>query len=554
MEYILQLEKMDDLPSIRGRIEMVLSQMEAPLPVYEEAEKTRRRLLLVVPRQNKALQSLVNIKLLNRVGNSKFLELGLVTNHSIIRDYASQVGLKTFGSVRAAKRFRWISADAPMAMPGQTLPPVFVPDYGASDSASMVDDAERLAQKSTQTKRYRVIMGSGRVGCLQQLIALFLAGFLASGVVMAVILLLPQATITLTPVAQDITADLVVRGDPQADTVNFSELTFPARVAQVELSLVGNIETIEAEFAPSGYASGNITLINKTNLIQHIPLSTTLTTSSGEKVEFTTLITAELPAQIDGTTLVPVRATEPGPIGNVGMGQISRFVDPQYGVVARALNEFGLGGGVLELTHIVVNDDKERLQIHLIEEMRKEGLKRLQDTLGEQEFISPDTIQVIPLALTFREFSGDFSETFSGEMQAVVRGTVVGGYNANRLALAALEAQVPLGFKLDAKGLHFGAGEVLEAEKGVVRFRIVASGIAVPELDKHEIAKKVAWLSVGEAQEHLNQAYDLATVPGIELEPKWLTEQLGRLPYNSVRVNVVVKDAVTLLTEEEQEN
>lgn len=551
MEYILQLETLDDITSIRSRIQMVMSKMKQPVMAGETMGQPTYRLLLVVPRDNLALQSLVNMKLLARLMRGKMVELALVTDQPTVRDYARQVRLKVFGSVRAAKRANWISEDAPIAMPNQTLPPVFAPQPPTTDG-DQNGSSVRLSQKPSRRKRYKVVTGEGRVGYGQQIVALILTACLAIAFVLAVVGLLPQASVTLIPVAKPLTTDLTVKGDPAAKAVNFSNLTFPARVAQVELSLAGEIDTVEAEFAPAGFASGNVTLINRTDVYHSIPPSTTLTTGSGAAVEFTTRITAELTPQIGATTIVPVVATEAGPIGNVGPGQISRFANPTYDVNVRVINEFGFGGGTYELTNIVVNDDKERLRIHLIDKMKRQGLKQLEEALGEQEFISADTVQVIPLALTFNQFAGDFSETFSGEMQAVVRGTVVGGYNANRLALAGLEAQVPAGFELAAKGLHFGAGEVLEAREGVVIFRIVASGLAVPVIEPHQVAQDIAWLPIGEAQQKLSQRYNLATVPGVELEPAWLMDQLGRLPFAPLRINVEVKEAVTLLSDEEK--
>jgi hypothetical protein len=230
-------------------------------------------------------------------------------------------------------------------------------------------------------------------------------------------------------------------------------------------------------------------------------------------------------------------------------GQITRFENSSYGVFARVLNETGFGGGTMEAAKSVVEADKERLQEHLREEIRKEGLAQLQALLGEQEFVPADSLQVIVLDVSYEEFSGDFSNTFSGEMQAVVRGTVVGGYNANRLALAALEAQVPPGYKLDVEGLHFGAGEVLDMQGQITRFRIVANGMVVPQIDPTEVAEQIAWLPVGEAQAQLSDTYDLATVPGVELGPEWAVEWLGRLPFVPLRINVIVNEAVTFVAE-----
>jgi hypothetical protein len=198
---------------------------------------------------------------------------------------------------------------------------------------------------------------------------------------------------------------------------------------------------------------------------------------------------------------------------------------------------------------VVVQDDKERLQAHLNQKIQQEGYRLLEESLGEQEFVPPETLQVIVLDVTYNEFAGDVSDTFSGEMQAVVRGTVVGGYNANRLALAALEAQVPPGYVLDIEGLHFGAGEILDVRDRVVTFRVVADGRVTPQIDPQKVAGAVTWLSVGEAQARLAQQYDLAAVPGVELQPDWARQWVGRLPFIPLRIDVVINDAVTLMAD-----
>jgi hypothetical protein len=214
------------------------------------------------------------------------------------------------------------------------------------------------------------------------------------------------------------------------------------------------------------------------------------------------------------------------------------------------VNEGPLTGGTMEPAKVVVPADKDRIQAYLRQKIQQEGLLRLQESLGEQEFISPETLQVIVLDVTYEEFAGDFSDTFNAEMQAVVRGTVVGGYNANRLSLAALEAQVPPGFELDIEGLHFGAGEVLDVKDGNVTFRIFATGVYVPVIDINEVAEAIAWLPIGEAQALLEQHYALATIPGVELKPDWAVDWIGRLPFSAVRINVVVRDAVTYVANE----
>lgn len=546
MEQILEIEQSDDIASIRSRIDYVLPSLAAQRAQQSDrvGNAEPRRLLLVVPRNNVAMQSLVNMKLLARVVKNRAVELAIVSDQPLVRDYAKEAGVKVFGSLGSAKRAGWVRSKA-VTPAIETKAPV--EDLPADDSAS--DKKSIVPAQRKPKKKYRVVTGSGRVNLWQQLGALILVGVLALALVTGVITLLPHATVTLTPVARQVEAELIVKADPKIEAVDFEDLKFPARVSQVEMKMSGQIETIKTELAPVGKAQGDVVFINRTETEQRIPISTTVAASAGEQLEFITVVTATIPAGIGSLTPTQVIAVEPGPQGNVSAGKISRFVEPSHNLVARVVNEQPLSGGSMEPTRVVDQADKDRLRAHLQQLIYQEGLNQLEESLGEQEFISPETLQVIVLDIAYNEFSGDVSDFFSGEMQAVVRGTIVGGYNANRLGLAALEAQVPPGYELEIEGLHFGAGEVLDVTDGVVTFRIFASGQAVPVINPPDVAREVAWLPVGEAQELLDESYQLATTPGVDLKPDWVVALLGRLPFTPLRIKVVVAEPITFMAE-----
>ncbi len=553
---IIKLENSDDITSIRSRIEFVLPAL-AQQSVQATGKPKRMRLLVVVPRRNNAFHSLVNMKLLARMVSSRAVEMAIVSSSPTVRDNAREAGVKAFGAVWHAKVTRWIKSPAPLAKPEETLPPV-APSLPSAEpqtrkTKTKKKKSKKGSQKRVQKKKYEVVSGGSRLGftrlLFRQLGVLVLVFVLAFALVLGAVVLLPEATVTITPVTQPVETELIVKADPNVDSVNFQERTFPARVDQIELDLFGEIDTVETELASRGLAGGQVVFINRTDDEQTIPISTTVSTSTGQPVEFLTVQTVTIPAGVGAITSTGVVAAQPGPSGNVSTGQINRFANPSFGRLTRVVNEQPIGGGTLEPAKIVVNDDKPRLDAHLRQMVQQEGLLQLQNSLGEQEFVSPQSVQVIVLDVQYQEFSGDFSDTFGGEMQAVVRATVIGGYNANRLALAALEAQVPPGYELDLEGLNFGAGEILDIQDGVVTFRIFADGQALPVIDGHEVADDIAWLPVGEAQALLSQQYQLATIPGVDLNPDWLVGLLGRLPFAPLRINVIINDAVSLMAD-----
>lgn len=548
MEKIIELENNDDITSIRSRIEFVLPELARAAVQSGESGK-RPRLLVIVPRKNQALQSLVNMKLLARTVHNRAIDVALVSRNPKVRDFGREAGLKVFGSKWLARRAGWVTGQAAVAAPETTLPPVKATGPQTAQPASR-------QRKRRKKKKYVVVSGDKRsnwfVFSIQQIALLLLIVVAALGLVVGAVILLPEATVTMTPLAKPVEAELAVKGDPDAESVDFETLTFPARRQQVELSLFGEIETVKTELNEVEKARGTVVFINRTDERLLVPISTTVASSAGEPVEFVTAYTTTIPPGVGATTTPTlVTAVEPGPRGNVRAGQINRILDPNLNVSARVLNEQPTGGGALAPAKIVTEDDKPRLQAHLRQLIQQEGLAQLQASLGEQEFIPPESVEVIVLDVKYREFSGDFSDVFGGEMQAVVRSTVIGGYNANRLALAALNAQVPPGYELDIEGLQFGAGEVIDTTDGVTTFIIKARGQAVPLIDPTDVAGQITFLSVGDAQALLSQQYDLVTVPGVDLRPDWVVELLGRLPFSPLRINVIINDAVTPLVNQE---
>ena len=132
--------------------------------------------------------------------------------------------------------------------------------------------------------------------------------------------------------------------------------------------------------APVGHAEGTVVFINRTDNEQIIPISTTVSTSAGEQIEFITIVTATIPAGVGALTPTQVIAVEPGPPGNVTAGKINRFVEPSYALLARVVNEQPLIGGTLEPARVVEQADKERLGAYLQQLIYQEGLNQLQES------------------------------------------------------------------------------------------------------------------------------------------------------------------------------
>jgi len=371
MEQIIQLAPDDDITSIRSRLE------------WSDA----RRVLLVVPRKNKTLRSLVHQKVLARAADRLNIQLALVTLDMKTRDAAKQAGIKTYAAEWIARKRGFISAAADRPAPEKTEAPKL-----------RLLETPSPRRMRIQNKKLVLVVGSGRVGCLQQIIALILAGILALALVLTVLALAPSATVTLRPQVEAITATVTLTADPSpgVTAVDAENNIIPARPVQTELTLFTEVKTIDTEAAPVNFATGTVVFINRTQDEQFIPISTTLRTSSGVPIEFVTTQAVIVPAGTGATASTTIIAVEPGPRGNVPAGQINRFGNPTQGLLVRVINEAAASGGSIRQAGVVRDDDKDRVRAKLRQLIQQEGYERMRAQLDEGEFIPPESLQTGP--------------------------------------------------------------------------------------------------------------------------------------------------------------
>ena len=521
MEQIIYLEPDDDIPVIRDRLEWAQAQ----------------RVVLVVPPKNQALRSLVNLKLLGRHARNESLKVALVTSDPKIIELSGEANLVTFGSVEAAQRSHWLSGDGDQAevqVYQRPTAPV------AAEPEPSLDLPERPVKDARRPKRLPRFRPQSEWAVPRVVLALgflFLTLLVAVTMAVVVVFIYPEGRIQLSPAVEKISAELVVRANPEAERIDYLNLDIPARLVQVELTEVGRIPPATTQDMPSDKAAGTVTFVNRTNQEITVPVSTTLSTSSGSTVRFLTVQTATVPSAFNAITQTEVIAVDPGPIGNVAAGQINRIPDPVLSRQVTVINEAPTEGGTMSPAGVVTRADKDRLQAIVLQQVQQNGYGQLLAGLADQEFIPPESLIVIPLDFFYTpNLDGEVTDLLTMEMRAVVRGTAIGGQNANQLALAALQAQVSPEYRLDPRSLEFVAGEVLEVQDRAVSFEMRAAGEAVAEIDDRQVAKDVRGLPVEEALANLGQQHPLSGEPVIEVKPDWL----GRLPWFPFRIAVDV--------------
>ncbi len=497
MDQVINLDRNDDILKVHSKVEWA----------------DGRRVILVVPRGAKAFDSEYELRLVHRWADEADVPVALVTDDFNVREMAGAVGLPIFSSVQRAQRTRWkwqrdgrrhISRDTALdpALP-QPRPPV----------------TDRL----------------GLVG-LQLAITFVLFAVAAGALVVGAVLFVPSARITLIPASVTVSDDREVILDSTVTTIDQINNILPGTSFRREISGTATIATTKMDTAPADHAMGQVVFTNLAGTAATIPAGTVVETSSGVTVRFTTTQQVELPAGYNARVTVPVRAMDPGPVGNVKALQINVIEGP-LGSVARVINPAGMGGGSIKQVHVVSFDDKTQLRQKLESELRAAAIGKLQQQVGADTFIMPASVQVSVLSESFDHLVDDPADNLSLHVEAVATGMAVDRADLTKFAEAVLTGKMPSGYSVLPDTLQVAPDTNARVEGSAVIFRLRSSFKITPQLREGDVMKGLTWKSPEEAAAILGTRVKLAEPPQIEVSPDWFP----RLPFFGFRMALFVQ-------------
>jgi hypothetical protein len=374
---------------------------------------------------------------------------------------------------------------------------------------------------------------------LGALLFLFLLGL----VVGMAALFVPEAKVTLVPYREVVEATLQLRADPEVEKPTLSDLTIPARIVEAEVEQTGEIATVSKRDAPDAPALGSVTFINQTTTPLEILPGAVVRTATGTTVRFRTVTTATLEATIGATAQAEIEALQPGPVGNVDKATITEVETAGLRGKVRVINEQGTQGGGVKQVGVVTRADMDRLKAQMLQQLQQRAYVELQNQLGEQEFLPPDSMTTEIMAEVYDQFLDAEADVLTLQMRILATGTAVDRANANLLAYEALKDRIPSAYELQSEEIAFSLDEEdvqMEGRKVIVT--VTASAPLVVDIDRGGARSAVAGLKADEAEQVLAESFALDSPPMVEVFPDWIKrwEWLDRVPFLSFRIQVLV--------------
>ncbi len=477
---------------------------------------TEPRAVLVLPRGMKTpVHEPVDMGRIKQVATDQNVTLGIVSWNGGVREAARAVGLRSFATQMQAQAF--FANERPWWLPKQER-------IGRQTTLSEADKAamnRRLRPKPRWlTYGYRYLTIPLFVGTLALLaVTIFYA--------------LPSATIVLKPEIRSIQITQPIVADPRADEESASGATVPGRLLVYTNKWRASVETTGRIEIPDQAARGLVTFVNRVPQAASIPAGTRVSTSTGERIVFQTLESAELPARVGTEVDIEVVAVEPGSEGNLAGDRINR-VEGALSNQLNVRNLFPITGGANRVAPTVSPDDVQRLRDHILEALHGQAVVDMDGQLTLEEFLAEDSIRIVAIyAESQSHFAGEETSTLAMEIRAELHGTAVNENLALTLVNEQLEAAVPEGFVMMEQTIQPRIGRLLGVDgQGRVSLEMIGEALVIADLQLQQPISDITGQETEIATYYLNEQLLLRDMPDVRVWP----ESRDRIPYLPARI------------------
>lgn len=468
---VVYVDADDDVGSIREKLD----------------HSDRRRVVLVVPREAKALRSPVRLKLLKR--NARYLakDMVLIAEDGWVRRLAKEEGFAVARSLKGVK-FRGPASNRPIAWPSPS--------------------------------RAGIVVSSVLV------IALILVGLAGAAIA------LPTATIELKPVNEAASEPLIVKASRQAKTVTLEDRLIPGRQLQAEAEVTSSVETTGKKSASGDPAKGRIEFTNRTGSAVQVPKGTQVRTVGD--VRFATDDDVTVGTGNQSRIDVGITAVEGGTTGNVPPNTIARLVDNDLDAKLGVTNPLPTAGGNQKETSFVTLADRNRLRGQVLDKLRDEGYARLYDTKRPGESLYRESVSVTVVEEVFDHQLDEQSPTVALTSRAKVTAVAFDGKDILELGNQFVRARLAPGRQVLPNSLTVAPGGIGSWDDETIMFQVTVNYKTIPVFNESQIRSTIAGQNKDDAAAYLSGVIPLQEPPAISIWPS----VLGVLPQLSGRIEI----------------
>jgi hypothetical protein len=361
----------------------------------------------------------------------------------------------------------------------------------------------------------------------------FFVGVLA--VLALVALFIPQAQITLSPIAKTQSLDLPVTADPALETV-FISGNIPAREKHVIVEGTQTVNVTGAGVVPDSKAKGVAEFRNLTQQSVTIPAGTVVRNANG--IRFITAVESEVDAGVGKFVQLPIEAVEGGMAGNLDAETINA-IEGRLGLSLSVTNPKPTTGG-RELPSVQASDaDRERVKSLLRKTLDEQARKQFASELSPGDLLFEQTVNVSQsLAEEYDPPPGAAGNNLTLHMRLEYSARYAAASDLSRLAALALNASLPSGFSAPSDDISLKpVSTPILNEDGSAKWTMHAERRMVQQINPAQVTQMVQGFGAWNVMSKLEKNLPLAAAPEVQLTPSWWPW----MPFVPFRISVVMR-------------
>ena len=488
---IIHLESSDNQPSICDKIGGIKAQ----------------RILLVWPKRSRLLENEIDLRIVKRRAQELGAQIALVCRNSRVIEAAKVLEIPVFPSVPSAEKSHWKNSFSL---------------FDKKEDSGLITGIQNYQQSKQKKQVSRILLAFSRG------IAIVLGSIAIAALVL---FLVPSARIILYPVLQQKEIVISVWASPEVKEMNINgNLPAKKQTIKVSGSLTGSSSGKTG--IADAFAEGDVILKNLTNNEIEIPEGTVLSTATEPIVRFSTTESETLPAGLDATIKIHLKAKQAGTIGNVESGAIS-VVEGSIGAQVSTSNEAAFSGGTDQNAPSPSEEDYTELKAKLIDQLKQDAAKEL---AAAGTVLIPGSLEPGTLVSEIRSLEpGQPGDQFSLSITEEFSGLTYSRAEMEKMARMALEASLGSGQAVYQGQISLETGEDSISKDGANWQETVTANI-IPVIDETSLAQKISGQTIDEALKKIEAVLPSRQTPDIQLFFTW-----KHLPLASYQIQFQVK-------------
>jgi len=506
------------------------------------AQAADKRVVFDLPDGWLELDNPVRMRLIERQAQIQGLDVALITRHEPTRKAARQVGVPVFLRRQDAAGDKWrMTPELPLVDPQH--PEASLPEPPPWRRQDIVTRERRPSHHQSRQRRIKAEERYRRPASIWLRLSgiVLMGGLIALAVGFFVLVVLPAATVTLTPGREVVTVNVPLTADANLEASDLEVNQLAARLVETTLTLKGSTPTSGTRQKATDKAVGQVVFSNLGANPVQVPAGSIVSTSSGAPVSFRTTADVEVPGGVGNRVTAPVEALEPGIQGNVRANTINTVSGPLR-FQLRVINPGGTAAGGAQLTGVVTAEDQDRLLGDLKTSADQQALAAIQAEVRPGEWLAPDSVQSYVIAQVFDQYEDSESDQLDLTLRVLVQGVAVAEDELAQATVNALEESIPPNGQLVADSITYQRNPGATASGRTVTFDLTASGEYVAPIDPQEVRSAIAGQTPANAIELMQDRWLLAHAPDIYRDPQW-TPTLPRFP-SRIQVRVELDEAL----------